>query len=227
MRMFATLFTTVLAATTIMTAAPAPANDLVLTPPADSVKTLFDVGSFTSGGFGGPVAKLTSMRGDASLLIGGRGAWIINSTIAIGGGGYALVTPRTLIEGTASGLDTMYSVGYGGFELEVVLWADEAIHASVMTLIGAGGLTTGVSRSGEGSDWDWDWGGHNSLTDDAFFVVEPQVNVEANITSWFRMGLGASYRLTSGVDTKVGSVSITDSDISGLSGVLTFKFGLY
>lgn len=191
----------------------------------DSVKTLFDMGPFTSGGFGGPVLKLTSMHGDASLLVGGRGAWIINSTIAIGGGGYALVTPRTLAEGTMPGLDTMYSVGYGGFELEVVLWADEALHASVMTLIGAGGLTTGIDRNDDGMDWGWE--GNNRLTDDAFFVVEPQVNVEANITSWFRLGLGASYRFVNGVDTKVGSISITDADLSNLSGVLTFKFGLY
>jgi len=191
----------------------------------DSVKTLFDMGPFTSGGFGGPVAKLTSMRGESSLLVGGRGAWIINSTIAIGGGGYGLVTPRTVAEGATPGLDTMYSVGYGGFELEVVLWADEALHASVMTLVGAGGLSTGISRNND--DMDWGWGGNNSLTDDAFFVVEPQVNVEANITPWFRLGVGASYRFVNGVDTKVGSISITDADLSNLSGVLTFKFGLY
>jgi hypothetical protein len=191
----------------------------------DSIRTLFSSGTFTSGGFGGPVLKLTSMFDNTSLLVGGRGAWVINRTFAIGGGGYGLVTPRTVRTGATSDLDTNYNVGYGGGELEVILMSDDVVHFSAMTLVGAGAVSTDTrSRRMQDGEWDWD---HNTITSDVFFVLEPQVNVEVNLTEWFRIAAGASYRLVNGVDTRVGTTTIGNSDLSGLSGVLTLKFGLY
>ena len=35
-------------------------------------------GKVESGGFGGPTLKVTKMKGESGLLIGGRGGWIIN-----------------------------------------------------------------------------------------------------------------------------------------------------
>lgn len=191
----------------------------------DSVRTLFSSGTFTSGGFGGPVVKLTTMLDNTSLLVGGRGAWVINKTLAIGGGGYGLVTPRLLKAGATSDLDTNMNVGYGGGEIEVILMSDDVVHVSAMTLIGAGAVSTDTrARRFENGEWDWD---HSTISSDVFFVVEPQVNVEVNLTEWFRVAAGASYRLVNGVDTRVGTTTISNSDLSGVSGVLTFKFGLY
>lgn len=42
-------------------------------------------------GFGGPVVKATRIHDQGALMVGGRGGWIINHTLAIGGGGYGVV----------------------------------------------------------------------------------------------------------------------------------------
>jgi hypothetical protein len=49
-------------------------------------------GEIESGGFGGPVLKVTSINGENAVMIGGRGGWIINHSLVLGGGGYGLVT---------------------------------------------------------------------------------------------------------------------------------------
>ena len=55
-------------------------------------KTLFDSNITSTGWFGSPVLKYTSIANKSSLLIGGRGGYIINHSIVVGGGMYGLVT---------------------------------------------------------------------------------------------------------------------------------------
>ena len=45
----------------------------------------------TSGGFGGPVLKITRINDVFGLMVGGRGGWIYKHTYAIGGGLYGLL----------------------------------------------------------------------------------------------------------------------------------------
>lgn len=58
---------------------------------------------------------------------------------------------------------------------------------------------------------------------DLFFVVEPGANVDINVTSFFRLGIGASYTFVSGVSFE----GLRNSDFIGASGVITFKFGKF
>ena len=44
-----------------------------------------------SGGFGGPVLKVTRINDVFGLIVGGRGGWIYKHTYAIGGGFYGLL----------------------------------------------------------------------------------------------------------------------------------------
>jgi len=194
----------------------------LLAAPPDStstVKTIFGNEPFTSGGFGAPVLKVTAIDGQTALFVGGRGGWVINRTFVIGGGGYGLVT-HTPIAGLNG---TSLQVGYGGGELEYILTSDEAIHASFMMLIGAGGAHMGVdSLNGGMNGW-----GRGHLASTTFFVLEPQVNVEINLTRWFRIGAGVSYRYTNGADMTVQQATINDASLRGVAGVLTLKFGVY
>ncbi|MFZ1729098.1 MAG: hypothetical protein WBQ23_06980 [Bacteroidota bacterium] len=59
---------------------------------------------------------------------------------------------------------------------------------------------------------------------ESVFVVEPAVNVELNVTEWFRISAGASYRFVSGLNELQG---IEDKDLSGPSGSLSMKFGAF
>jgi hypothetical protein len=61
----------------------------------------------------------------------------------------------------------------------------------------------------------------NSATADVVVVFEPAVNAELNVTSWFRLNAGVSYRVATGVNQE----GLRNRDFSGLAAAVTFKFG--
>lgn len=115
--------------------------------------------------------KVGSVDGTTGVFAGGRGGWVINRTFVIGGG-----------YGWASGMhnlnaferDTSVAFGYGGLELEYLIQSDEVVHATIMTLIGAGGFTV-FERYGSSSGNDWD--NNRNLYNTATFVIEPAASV--------------------------------------------------
>lgn len=183
---------------------------------AQGMQTLIQ-GDVSHGGFGGPVVKVSGVDGQAGLWVGGRGGWILNldqdHAISFGGGGYGLVTNHVAPESTLAGNEKMYaSIGYGGFEIEYTNRSWQLAHFTVSSLIGAGGLGL--------RDKSFD-----SISGDtmAFFVFEPGMHLELNMTSFFRMAFGISYRLTSGIN----DYGFRDRDFSGINGILTLKFGSF
>jgi hypothetical protein len=180
-------------------------------------------GQITHGGFGGPVVKFTRVKGEFGVLVGGRGGWIINHTLSIGGGGYGLVNPISTdpkkIPVLLPFTEPMLSMGYGGFELEYVNHSGKVAHSTLTLLVGAGGVGY---QERNNTDWDWD-DDHRHPAWDSFFIAEPGLNVELNMTRFFRIDAGASYRFVSGVE-KYGLVT---SDVAGPSINLTFKFGKF
>lgn len=177
-------------------------------------QTLVGNGEMSNGGFGGPVIKYTQIKNQPSVLIGGRGGWIINHTFIIGGGGYGLAN-QIEADNFIGYSKPFINFGYGGFELEYIIQSDQLLHFSIYTLIGAGGVNYRDYSHGSWNDWD-------SINDE-FFVLEPALNVEVNITSFFRINAGASYRYISGVSYD----NLKNEDFSGFSGVLTLKFGSF
>lgn len=172
---------------------------------ADEKTLLGDMSEIDHGGFGGPVVRFTQIDGAFAVLTGGRGGWIIDHRFVVGGGGYGLAT-RHKAKGLAGISGQDLEMGYGGGILEFIIASDQLIHCSTEVLIGAGGVTTA-----EGSE------------EDAFFVAEPGVNLMLNITKFFRMGFGASYRFTAGANFG----DLDSGDLSGGAAVLTFKFGSF
>lgn len=167
---------------------------------------------FESGGFGGPVIKITQMNKENAVLVGGRGGWLINHTFLIGGGGYGLVTDvAAKVADTVNHLNKI-ELGYGGLEFEYIASSNKLIHLSFGVLIGGGGIGY---RDDQNSD------NHHSM--DRFFVIEPGVNVNLNVTRFFRIAAGGSYRYVKGIDHPLSS----DTDLSGPSAVLTLKFGKF
>jgi hypothetical protein len=169
-------------------------------------------GDIESGGFGGPVVKLGSFNGETGVLVGGRGGWIINHSFIIGGGGYGLANDVKARTPGPNG-DRYLNFGYGGLELEYIWEPNRLTHYSVLMLIGAGGLSWRDDNVRMGI----------TPENDDFFVLEPEVNFTVNVTTYFRISAGASYRLISGVQ----SGASTNADLSGPSGVLTLRFGKF
>ncbi len=168
-------------------------------------------GEVQHGGFGGPVMKITTFRDDVGILVGGRGGWIINHVLALGGGGYGLTNN---IEAPIRGY--YLNVGYGGPIVEFIIASNRLVHASVNLLVGAGGVNYREEY------WEFDNDGY-FIQDDAFFVMEPGVDMELNVTDFFRVNVGISYRYINGVESK----GLEDSDMSGVAATLMLKFGKF
>jgi hypothetical protein len=181
----------------------------------DEEEILF-TGPVTHGGFGAPVVKFTKVREDMAVLVGGRGGWIINHCLSIGGGGYGLVNE---IQAPADGFrGLVLGMGYGGFEIEYIHRSHKLVHAAMSLLIGGGG-------AGYREPWDEGWDGDSRRVNDwdSFFVAEPSLAMELNVSRFFRIHFGASYRFVSGA----GKFDLTNEDLGGPSLVLALKFGKF
>ena len=155
-----------------------------------------------SGGFGAPVVKFTQVNGEFGVLVGGRGGWIINHVFVLGGGGYGLVND-IWVRGFVP--EPRLQFGYGGIELEGIIASNSLVHFTVAGLVGGGGVTLGVDPS------------------DAVFVLEPQANLELNVTPFMRINVGGGYRWVTDVDL----YPLTNRDFSAAFGSLALKFGKF
>jgi hypothetical protein len=170
------------------------------------------------GGFGGPAVKFSDVNGTLGVWVGGRGGGIIkidqDHSFSLGGGGYALVTDHPIKDPTFGDPNTDYFAMnfYGGFDMEYTNRSYQLVHFTLSSLIGAGGLMV--------RDRNFDEVDHSV---NRYFVFEPGANIEVNITHFFRISAGLSYRLTSGIN-KVG---FNDNDFSGMNGSINLKFGKF
>jgi len=185
-------------------------------------QTLFEGGSYKSGGYGAPEVKFTNVNDEFGVLVGGRGAWIINSTFAIGGAGYGLVTSHSIPDYfTRNDTIAYLRTGYGCLYLSYINSSSELVHFTINTLIGAGG----ASYTSSISDFFNDNNRHHSNVYEttAYFIFEPQLGMEINVLKVFRIELTAGYRFISGLELS----KTKNSDISGFSGGIAFKFGSF
>jgi hypothetical protein len=194
--------------------APLPAPAIISVEDDEQPQTLVG-GRVTHGAFGGPTAAFTRLRGEDALLIGGRGGWLINHRLVLGGAGYGLANRIAVPNGiTPNDADYQLGFGYGGFWMEYIILPTRLVHASIGTLVGAGGLDY-VRYRHEGEQ--------TADGSDAVFVLEPVVGAEINLTKFLRLALFASYRMVSNVDLP----GLVASDIRGFSAGSTFKFGWF
>lgn len=72
-------------------------------------------------------------------MVGGRGGWIINHSLVLGGGGYGVASEVDAPAGVLpleGPLDI--EVGYGGFELEYIIHPMSLVHFNIYNFIGGG-----------------------------------------------------------------------------------------
>ncbi|MCF6268312.1 MAG: hypothetical protein L3J41_01215 [Melioribacteraceae bacterium] len=184
-------------------------------------KTLVSSGITSNGWFGAPVMKIAELNNQSSLIIGARGGWIINNSIVLGGGMYGLASNVTVdvIDGDLFSEDTEnLHFMYGGFELEYIISPMEIFHVSLYTLLGLGSVS--YNNFGDGNTNNFY---SNHQTGNSFFIAEPAINLEVNVTHFFRIDLGVGYRYTYGADYQ----TINDNTVSGFNGIVTLKFGKF
>lgn len=185
----------------------------------DEYKTIFGSDNHIShGGYGALMINYTEIDNRDAILIGAKGGWLIDHRFTIGLAGYGIASDLKYPDKYS--IESVNLVGgYGGLLLEPVFAPNYPVHVSFPVIIGAGGMAYVSSYYDDYHD-DWDGEVYSS---DAFFVLEPGVEIEFNMVRFMRLCIGASYRYTSTLDLYNTPPDIFDGFNYGLS----FKFGKF
>ncbi|MBD2767976.1 hypothetical protein IC235_08730 [Hymenobacter sp. BT664] len=186
------------------------------TPPAgnnpEEVKTLFGSGTrprfFAAGTF-----HYSSLAGRDAWSLGGRTGVVLNRTFALSLGGSFLTDNHYRNSNAWTSASNQLTVAYGGLYLEPLLPTTGLVHLAFPVLIGGGAASS--------RDWDYPTPGATHFHSDGFFIVEPGVNVEVNLTRFLIVGLGATYRYAP--NFKLPGVS--DTALNSFTTGLTLKVG--
>jgi hypothetical protein len=187
---------------------------------SDEVRTIFSKNQ-SNGGYGAFTISYSNIGGYDALVTGGRGAFIFDHALAIGLGGYGFVNNLDYdYHNSNTGRNLSLAGGYGGFLIEPIIAGKSPVHVSFPILIGGGGVSLVDMYA-----WEY-WGQPQPGYEydyDAFFVIEPAVELEFNLARFFRMAAAVSYRHTSEIQ-----LHQTDADaLRGFNYGVTFKFGKF
>jgi hypothetical protein len=182
------------------------------------IQTLFG-NEASNGGYGALMFNYSNINDENAFLFGVRGGWIIDHKLTLGFGGY----------GFANDMDWEYpdqepnnflTGGYGGFLIEPILFARKPVHLSFPILIGAGGVAL-VDDYYWDDDYYDDWYAEFA---DAFFVIEPGVEVELNLIKAMRLAFAVTYRFTE--DVELGG-KVDKNVLNGFNFGMALKFGKF
>lgn len=183
------------------------------------IQTLFSRNK-SNGFYGAFSMGYSQIDGKDALISGGRVAFIFDKSLAIGLGGYGFVNNLdyyTYLDNRPP--DYTLAGGYGGIFIEPIIGGKKAVHLSFPVLFGIGG----VAMFEDYNMHNWDYYPLNDIDNDVFLVLEPAVELELNLTRWFRTAAYASYRYTS----KIEMVNTHEDVLEGLNLGLVFKFGKF
>lgn len=173
-------------------------------------QTLFHNQELRISGMGGPFMQFTSVAGEFGHMMGGGGAVLLNDFFF---GGYGLGLTNAIPDYVNLNPSDQLYLGHGGFWLGYILFGERPIHLSLSSLIGWGEF--GITQSD----------GYYPFVRDNIFVLAPTIELELNITRYFRIGAGASYNLVAMVNEDLHSYR--SGDLSAPGGFLSFKFGWF
>jgi hypothetical protein len=157
-----------------------------------------------------PEVKINSIQGDIGTLIGFYGGALINRSFLLGiSGGVNLGHP-------------MVNYGYFGGIGQYIYKAENLLHFSGQLLLAYGSTKDYENPKSGLLDNFWNISGTH------FFVMEPGVNLELNLSKRLTLVAGISYRYVSGLNENNENVSIThvtNKDLSGINFNIGLKFG--
>jgi hypothetical protein len=153
-----------------------------------------------------------------AVLFGGRFGWLPARSLGVGLGATGFINEYHYEP--AIDKDVFLAGGYGGLYIEPVLFGKSPVHLSFPVLLGAGGISY-VSKEADHNN--------NFIEDtEAFLLAEPAAEIELNLTKFFRLAVGATYRLPASFKTNNSVLTkASASSLKGLSYTLSLKFGKF
>lgn len=154
-----------------------------------------------------PEIKINSIQGDVGTLIGFYGGAVFNRSILLGiSGGVNLSHPKV-------------NYGYFGGVLQYIYKPSNLLHCSGQMLLAYGSTKDYENPKSGLLDNFWNISGAN------FFLMEPGINLELNLSRRLTLVTGISYRYVTGLDETDENVQITNVTNEDLSGI-NFNIGL-
>ncbi len=192
------------------------------------MKTLFGNNDrIRHGGYGGILINYSQLndkdlKNKDAILVGARGAWIIDHHFAIGIGGMGFASQNKFNNDSD---DYVLGGGYGGLIFEPILAPFNVVNVSFPILVGAGGAAyTKYFEDQDYEDDDYYWDRYDAS---AFFVVEPGVEINLNLVKFMRVSFGGYYRYTSGLNLENPNGITNKELLNGFSCGLGLKFGKF
>jgi hypothetical protein len=173
-------------------------------------QTLLDNKDLRISGMGGPFMQFTTVAGEFGFMMGGGAAVLLDDFFF---GGYGLGLTNAIPDYVNDNPSDQLTLGHGGFWLGYSLYGNKPVHVAFSTMLGWGEF--GISQSDD----------YEPYLRDNIFVVAPTVELEANLTRYFRIGAGVAYNFYTMVDENMHGYS--NGDLSSLAGFLSFKFGWF
>ncbi|GEM_PF-4107299 len=149
-------------------------------------------------GFGGAEFNWTQIDGTSAFEAGGFGAKYLSERWYLGGGG---------IGASSSSEAEDYSMGYGGVLVGVSPRLGEIIKLDISLMAAIGGMTQELPGRNDEEDF--------------IYVLRPRVNLDFQLSDWFKMGTGVGYRQILGVN----NLDISNRNASAPFAGITLKFG--
>ncbi len=159
----------------------------------EGIKTLSEAVRH-SGAFGALSIRASQFKGESIVLIGLRGGWINNRSLALGLEGHGIIPSTSYTDILITEEEVTLLGGYAGLFLELIFFSNEVIHITFPVSAGAGWLgydrrlsNTNLATQGA------------IVANDVFWYVEPGASLELNVSRNFRMAMGISQRITQGL----------------------------
>ena len=192
---------------------------------SDTVRVLLP-GDIVFSGFGAPFVEFSSLNGQFAVFAGAGGALMINRTIFIGAYFQGLTTIHHMEElATVVNIEKpRVSFEHGGIWMGYVIMPKKAIHGGISLKLGWGEIDLEGDELDDGVDADYDF-------TDRIFNIQPQVEVEFNMTKWFRINAGVGYRFVTGIDATYlddqgnRTYFYSNNDFDSFIGTVTLIFG--
>jgi hypothetical protein len=179
----------------------------------DDFRTIFQGDEMKISGFGGPMMSFTSIDGEFVHMMGGGGAVLINNFFI---GGYGMGKTNKIKSDKLTDDETVnIEFGHGGLWLGYIFMPKKAIHPTVHTQIGWGQISQQLE----------DLNFINEYESVNVFVLVPAVEMEMNMTRFFKIGMGANMRFV--VVNNSAESSFDNKDLMCPGAFLSFKFGWF
>jgi hypothetical protein len=172
----------------------------------DSTRSLFG-SNVKVGEIWTPEIKINSMQGNVGTLIGFYGGAVFNNSVLLGiSGGVNLSHPHI-------------NYGYFGGLGQYIYKPANLLHCSGQMLLAFGSTKDYENPKSGLLDNFW------NISGASFFLIEPGINIELNLSKRLTLVTGISYRYVTGLDEHNENLEITHVTNSDLSGI-NFNIGL-